>query len=160
MNNWLVLLIGPPLDDWLPEGVKQLDFNGSLDRWHQRLDEQAAEKRICHGHELRKGDPLSLMLFILVMECFNATFTFAESRGLLQPLGCPAIKNMFSLYMDDVTAFVSSVAQDLMLVRGILDTFHETTGLAANYAKCQAFLVRCSSKHTNLIRDTLSCSVA
>lgn len=39
----------------------------------------------------RSGDPLSPMLFILVMEVLNKLFQRANDDGLLQPLGCNAI---------------------------------------------------------------------
>jgi hypothetical protein len=35
---------------------------------------------------LRQGDPLSPMLFILVMDVLNSLFSKAREMGLLQPL--------------------------------------------------------------------------
>jgi hypothetical protein len=85
------------------------------------------------------------------MECFDAMFTNSEEHGLFLQLGSPAIKHCISLYADDVVAFVSSVEQDLILVKAILDTFFKATSLAANYIKSQAFPIRCEEEHTNLL---------
>jgi len=41
---------------------------------------------IQHRCGLRQGDPLSLMLFILIMDVLNSLFVKAGEDGLLQPL--------------------------------------------------------------------------
>jgi hypothetical protein len=85
--------------------------------------------RICHGRGLRQGDPLSPMLFVLVMECFSATIKLADSRGLFCPMRPRSIKQRVSLYADDVVVFLSPVVLDLVMIRAILDLFRQASGL-------------------------------
>jgi hypothetical protein len=40
--------------------------------------------RICHTRGLRQGDPLSLMLFLLVMEILNTLVGRADERGFFE----------------------------------------------------------------------------
>jgi hypothetical protein len=53
-----------------------------------RLNGQPGE-RIWHRRGLRQGDPLSLMLFVLVMDVLNRLLGRAREHGVLQPVGHP-----------------------------------------------------------------------
>ena len=61
---------------------------------------------ISHQQGLRLGDPLSPMLFILVMDVLNSLFTKADSEGLLLPLHSTGQR--LSLYTDDVALLFSA----------------------------------------------------
>jgi hypothetical protein len=103
------------------------------------------------------GDPLSPMLFVLVMECFSALIKLAEARGLFSPLRPSSIRQRVSLYADDVVVFISHVASDLTLIIEILALFYRATGLATNLSKSKAFPVQCSADQIGLISGTLGC---
>src|SRR6185312_17494430 len=65
---------------------------------------------INHRRGLRQGDPLSPMLFILVMDVLNSLFLKAEAEGLLLPL--LSTGQRMSLYADDVALFIRSEEED------------------------------------------------
>jgi len=70
-----------------------------------------------HRRGLRQGDPLSPMLFILVMDVFNSIVKKANDEGLLQPLAARNIHHRVSLYADDVVLFLRLVATDFTWLR-------------------------------------------
>ena len=62
--------------------------------------------RICHARGLRQGDPLSPLIFVLVMEALNTLFKLADERGLLFGLD-QSVTERALLYADDVILFLS-----------------------------------------------------
>jgi len=70
---------------------------------------------IQHRRGLRQGDPLSPMLFILVMDVLNWLVTRAAEAGLLKPLSRRPIQHRISLYADDVALFIQPSASDMSL---------------------------------------------
>ena len=66
---------------------------------------------IFHHRGLRQGDPLSPMLFILVMDVLNSLVQFATTEGLLQPLAVQQARHRVSVYADD--AVISWICLDM-----------------------------------------------
>ncbi|WVZ94077.1 hypothetical protein U9M48_040016 [Paspalum notatum var. saurae] len=94
--------------------------------------------RICHARGLRQGDPLSPMLFVLVMDVLNALIRCADADGMFSCLA--------SLYADDLVIIVRPTQQDLLTLRSILEMFAGCSGLCLNLNKCSATPIRCSDE--------------
>lgn len=78
---------------------------------------------IHHQRELWQGDPLSPMLFILVMDVLNSLVMKACEEGLLQPILTRRGGQRISLYADDVMLFLQPCLNDLALLKEILRVF-------------------------------------
>jgi hypothetical protein len=89
-------------------------------------------------HDLEKN-PLTPLLFVVCIEALNNLFRLADTRNLY-PLRSPAIKYRLSLYADDLVAFATPVAKDVMLVRALLDMFAAGHDYKPIFDKCQITL--------------------
>jgi len=114
---------------------------------------------IYHRRGLRQGDPLSPMLFILVMDVLNSLIEKASSEGLLQPLSTRNIHHRVSLYADDVVLFLRPVAADLQMVNALLHLFGTATGLRTNIQKCSISPIHCSDDVLAEVMDHFPCEI-
>jgi hypothetical protein len=75
--------------------------------------------RICHACGLCQGDPLSHMLFLLLMEVLNILIATTDSWLLFKPLGVRGIAHRASLYADDLVWFIAPESRDLYMACAI-----------------------------------------
>lgn len=115
-------------------------------------------RRISHARGLRQGDPISPMLFVIVMEVLNSLFREADRRHALQPLPGHAITHRVSLYADDLVLLVAPNAADLDCVLQILNLFAGASGLVTNVDKCVATPIRCSEE-MEFVQQAFPCMV-
>jgi len=87
---------------------------------------------IHHRRGLRQGDPLSPMLFILIMDVLGHMITKATSEGLLLPLSSRGLQHRISMYADDVALFLRPESGDITTTMDILNLFGEASGLKTN----------------------------
>ena len=111
-----------------------------------------------HHRGLRQGDPLSPMLFILVMDVLNSLIKYATRHHLLQPLAVQQTIHRASFYADDAVIFLRPCVDDLRTMKQILDIFGQASGLHTNFSKSSAFPIQCSQEEVQQISEHLACS--
>lgn len=96
-----------------------------------------------HRRGLRQGDPLSSLLFVLVMDCLGRLFEAAHRAGIFSLLGSLLIQHRTSLYADDAILFIKPEPNEVIASTLLLDTFGQATGLNCNLAKSSIIPIRC-----------------
>lgn len=119
-----------------------------------------AGRRICHARGLRQGDPLSPMLFVLVLEVLNALIVQADLSGLLSPLPGSMLGPRLSLYADDLVIFLAPRQEDFICIRTILEVFAGASGLVTNVEKCCITPIRCTEDDVMMVQQVFPCRVA
>jgi hypothetical protein len=107
-----------------------------------------------HARGLRQGDPLSLLLFVLVMDVLAIMFDATVRAGTLPAL--PAgLKHRVSLYADDVVVFARPDKEELGVIRALLECFGDAFGLHVNYGKSAAAPIRYDDEAVDAITNNL-----
>ena len=117
-------------------------------------------RRISHVRGLRQGDPISLMLFVLVMEVLNSLIREADCRAAMSPLPGQVVVHRASLYADDLVILLAPNADDLNCLTQILQLFAGALGLVSNPKKCIATPICCDNETITTIQSVLLCTVS
>uniref|UniRef100_A0A2N9GXU6 Reverse transcriptase domain-containing protein n=1 Tax=Fagus sylvatica TaxID=28930 RepID=A0A2N9GXU6_FAGSY len=112
---------------------------------------------------LRQGDPLSPLLFLLVMEVLSRMLRKVEEEGLIRGFraGSNAAEGLcisHLLYADDTILFCDADLDQLVYVRMVLTCFEAVTGLRVNMAKSEMVPVG-EVQNIAELADSLCCHI-
>lgn len=140
---------------FIVEVLSRLDFSPRWVGWICALLQRSSTHVLINGVPgvpiypragLRQGDPISPMIFILVMEILHRLFSRATSVGLLEQLANRALQQRISMFANDVMLLVRPREVELRTCAEILHDFGIASGLRVNFQKSATLPIRCSPK--------------
>eukprot|EP00253_Pinus_taeda_P035974 PITA_35974 len=105
---------------------------------------------------LRKGCPLSPLLFLLVAEGLSQLICLAKREGTVK--GLEVAVNMFIshlLFVDNILLFSNGNLNEIKELKNILDLFMKVTGMQINYRKSQLIMEGLDRLEKNQITSIL-----
>ena len=113
---------------------------------------------------IRQGDPLSSLLFVIVMEALSRMIDKASGVGLLSgfSVGREASDPMrisHLLFADDTLIFCEAFPDNLIDLRAILTWFEDTSGLRVNLVKSELAQVG-EVPHLEALAEILGCKTS
>jgi hypothetical protein len=115
---------------------------------------------------LRQGCPLSLLLFILVLENLSILLKRSQSNGKLSGIRASRLTQILHLlFVDDVIIMTSTSMSEWTEIYNLLNTFCSVLGLKINYQKStflasgawDEFLTNLKTLFSIDIRDLVEC---
>ena len=106
---------------------------------------------IYHQQGLRQGDPMSPLLFVIVMDCLAALINAAVEAEVLKPTGSSRMPFRTSLYADDAVIFINPDPSEIASIKQLLQLFGNATGLHTNFEKSSFTPICCEGLNLSLI---------
>jgi hypothetical protein len=126
--------------------MKQLGFNSKWIIWTSDLLSSTTTSVLLNGvpgknihcnRGVRQGDPMSPLLFVLAAELLQCIINKAHQQGLFQ-MPIPSRDEAGFLiiqHADNTIMIMKALQRELLCLKGLLETFGQSTGLRINYAK-------------------------
>lgn len=148
-----------------------LEFRGFGPKWREWISalfltsstkvliNSALTDQILHRKGLRQGDPLSPLLFVLVVDCLGRLMDTAQAHGVLAPHGTQTVRHWASIYADDVIIFSKPLLSEIDAVSQILTLFGNANGLKTNMVKSKIIPIQCEHIALLDIQTALGCQL-
>lgn len=156
MVNWramecILKEIGLPMQfvSWIMTGVSTVSYRFNVNGTYS--DIMQAKRGI------RQGDPMSPMLFVIIMEYMHRTLVkMQQNPDFNHHSKCEKIGLTNLTFADDVLLFCRGDSKSVSMMMETIRKFSDSTGLKVNPAKCQMFfggMDGCSKENLRRITD-------
>ncbi|XP_035843953.1 uncharacterized protein LOC110931403 [Helianthus annuus] len=109
---------------------------------------------------MRQGDPLSLFLFLVVMEALSYFIDKAVGRGVFKGIsltnGGPCVSHLF--YADDAIIMGEWCVENILNVIRVLRCFHICSGLRMNVNKSNIYGIGVDQQEVELVANSFGCN--
>lgn len=108
---------------------------------------------------VRQGDPLSPLLFVLVVDLLQSIINQAKDLNLLKlPLPLRHSSDFPIIqYADDTLIVMEACSRQLITLKALLHSFGESTGLKVTYNKSVMIPINISEERLDHLARTFSC---
>jgi hypothetical protein len=115
----------------------------------------------CKRGGVKQGGPLSPLLFVLAVELLKHIINRASHLGLFQhPLDLSHTSDFPVIqYVDDTILVMRASQHELYFLRGILQTFSQSTGLKVNFVKSWLLPINISNDKAEQLAGVFGCLV-
>jgi hypothetical protein len=110
---------------------------------------------------LRQGDPLSPILFNIVVDMLAVLIARAKEVGLIDGVVPHLVQDGLSIlqYVDDTVIFLGHDVEKVVNLKLILSTFEQLSGLKINYHKSEIFCFGRANKHEAFYSQLFGCEM-
>lgn len=107
-----------------------------------------------------KGDPLSLLLFVIAADFLQSLINKRKDMGLLNfPIPMESNKDFPVIqYVDDTLIVLEGDTIQVLFLKSVINTFSKATGLKVNYSKSMMLPINISNDWLDVLARTFGCS--
>ena len=128
------------------EMMKHMGFDDKWRFWTKKILASGSSAILLNGvpgkqiqckRGVRQGDPLSPLLFVMAADLLQCIVNKAHLEGLFE-LPIPAYEGAgypIVQYADDTILVMKASQRELFVLKGLLESFSQSTGLRVNYGK-------------------------
>ena len=156
--------------DTILKMMEKMGFNSTWIGWVQKILDSGSTSVLLNGvpgkqfqcmRGVRQGDPLSPLLFVLASDLLQCIINKAHNEGLFSlPINADP-SNDFPIiqYADDTIRVMKASQRELFCLKGLLQSFTESTGLKVNYSKSQMIPLNLSQEQAVILSNTFGCQL-
>ena len=150
--------------------LEKIGFSATWIDWVKKKSDSATTSVLLNGipgtqfqckRGVRQGDPLSPLLFVLAADLLQCIVNKAHTQGIFSlPIEAdPSNKFPIIQYADDTILIMKASQREIFCLKGLLQSFAESTGLKVNYAKSQMIPLNLSQDQINILANTFGCQI-